>query len=172
MPMAVVNDASIWISLAPTAARKTPWSRCSSADHQRSSTLSASAPASSIASRASRGRSARSKASPFSDHAAFPPRRWLPPWSCEHRRSLPDANRIMPPWRDKRRWVPRLLRLETVPAPSARPERHEARNLARSRIRPNRSAGPPKHDRPLTFAQNHSVHGLACELVGRPASLR
>jgi hypothetical protein len=57
------NEASIWVSSAPIAARNTPRSRCSSAHQKRSSDLSAIASASLIASRASEVRSARCKAS-------------------------------------------------------------------------------------------------------------
>ena len=63
--MASQNEASIWVSSAPKAARNTPRSRCSSAHQQRCSNLSTSASASLIASRASEVRSARCKASAF-----------------------------------------------------------------------------------------------------------
>src|SRR6202022_796697 len=49
--MAAQNEASIWVSSASRAARNTPRSRYSSAHHQRSSDLSASASASLIASK-------------------------------------------------------------------------------------------------------------------------
>src|SRR5580704_8289961 len=63
--MAAQNEASIWVSSAPTVARKTPRSRCSSAHQKRSSDLSTRASASSTARRASGVRSARYKASAF-----------------------------------------------------------------------------------------------------------
>jgi hypothetical protein len=49
--MASQNEASIWVSSVPIAARNTPRSRCSSAHHQRSPDLSTTASASRITSR-------------------------------------------------------------------------------------------------------------------------
>jgi hypothetical protein len=63
--IAAQNEASICVSSAPIAARNTPRSRCSSADHQRSSDLSPNASASLIASRDSVVRPARCKTSAF-----------------------------------------------------------------------------------------------------------
>src|SRR5215470_7207358 len=64
--MAAQNEASIWVSSPPIAARNTPRSRYSSAHHQRSSVLATSASASVIASRASDIWPARYNASAFS----------------------------------------------------------------------------------------------------------
>ena len=80
--MASQNEASIWVSSAPIAARNTPRSRCSSAHHQRSSDLSTSASASFIASRASEVRSARCKASAFSASKI---------WHDQHRAGRPKV---------------------------------------------------------------------------------
>jgi Domain of unknown function (DUF4158) len=59
------NEASIWASSAPIAARNTPRSRCSSAHQPRSPDLSTNVSASLIAPRASKVQSERCKASPF-----------------------------------------------------------------------------------------------------------
>ena len=61
--MASRNEASIWVSSAPKAARNTARSSCSLDKEPRCSNLSASASASSIASRASKVRPARCNAS-------------------------------------------------------------------------------------------------------------
>jgi len=63
--MALQNEASIWVSSALIAARNTPRSRCSSAQYERCSNLSASASPSLIASRASQVRLADIILPPF-----------------------------------------------------------------------------------------------------------